>query len=150
MLEIRTARLNDATAMMQVRREAVLSKALSHYQQPILDAWVAVTPDRVARFKQEIADPEFLVLVAEAGSAIIGFTKAILSGRNAGHLRQTEFNRTCWPCSAISVREARLQNCRSPRLCRCSQCGAILYGPWLYRPRPNRLCRQFWRSRSLH
>jgi len=79
MLEIRTARLNDATAMMQVRREAVLSKALSHYQQPILDAWVAVTPDRVARFKQEIADPEFLVLVAEAGSAIIGFTKAILS-----------------------------------------------------------------------
>ncbi len=79
MLKIRTARSNDATAMMQVRREAVLSKALSHYQQPTLDAWVAVAPDRVARFEQEIADREFLVLVAEAGSEIIGFAKAIPS-----------------------------------------------------------------------
>jgi len=67
---------------MQVRREAILSKALSHNQQPTLDAWAAVAPDRVARFEQAIADPEVLVLVAEANSEILASRRSFPQGEN--------------------------------------------------------------------
>ena len=80
MLTIRPARPNDAFAMMTVHREAILSKAVSHYKQSTLDAWaVGATPDRLARVEQQIADPGFIVLVAEAGDEVIGYGVAVPS-----------------------------------------------------------------------
>ena len=82
MLTIRPARPSDAAAMLQVHREAILSKAAGHYQQVTLDAWaVGVTADRVARFERQIVDPEFIVLVAEAGRELIGYGIAVPSHR---------------------------------------------------------------------
>jgi hypothetical protein len=80
MLRIRVARPYDAAATMRVRREAVLSKAGSHYPQATLEAWSpGATPNRVAHVEKEIADPAFIVLVAEAGEEITGFAMAIPS-----------------------------------------------------------------------
>ncbi|HMD70259.1 MAG TPA: GNAT family N-acetyltransferase [Bryobacteraceae bacterium] len=71
--------------MLRVHREAILSKAAGHYPQTTLDAWaLGVTPDRVARAERQIADPEFIVLVAEAGDELIGYGVAI---RSQGQLR---------------------------------------------------------------
>ncbi len=64
--------------MMRVRREAILSKAAGHYPRETLDAWaVDATPDSVARAERQIADPEFLGLIAEAGDKVIGFGVAV-------------------------------------------------------------------------
>jgi hypothetical protein len=80
MLTIRPARPSDATAMMHVHREAILSKAAGHYPQSTLDAWaVGATPDRVAGVGKQITDPEFIVLVAEAGDEVIGYGVAVPS-----------------------------------------------------------------------
>lgn len=80
MLTIRTASLSDAIAMMHVHREAILGKAAGHYPQPTLDAWArGVTPERVARAESQIADPEFIVLIAEAGDEPIGYGVAVPS-----------------------------------------------------------------------
>ena len=77
MVKIRPATRSDATAMLLVRREAVLSKAAAHYAQATLRAWAAeATPHRVARLERQIADPDFVVLVAEAGDEIIGYAMA--------------------------------------------------------------------------
>jgi hypothetical protein len=74
MLTIRAARATDAPAMAEVRREAILSKGPLHYQRSIVDTWVAeAAPERVARYAQQIADPEYIVHVAETGSDLIGF-----------------------------------------------------------------------------
>jgi putative acetyltransferase len=80
MLKIRPARIDDATALMHVHREAVFSKAANHYSDNELEEWApGATPDRVTRVEQEISDPAFVVLVAEAGEEIIGFAMAIPS-----------------------------------------------------------------------
>jgi L-amino acid N-acyltransferase YncA len=80
MLTIRPARTSDAIAMMDVHREAILSKAAGHYPQSTLDEWaLGATPDRVARIERQIADPEFIVLVAEAGGKVIGYGVAVPS-----------------------------------------------------------------------
>ena len=64
--------------MVQVRREAILAKARGPYQQETVDAWAAEgAPDRAERYAQDIADPEHIVLVAEAGDEIIGFAMAV-------------------------------------------------------------------------
>lgn len=80
MLTIRPARPADAIAMMQVHREAILSKAAGHYRHSTLDAWAAgATPDRVARVERQITDPGFTVLVAEAGDEVVGYGTAVPS-----------------------------------------------------------------------
>jgi hypothetical protein len=67
---------------MHVRREAILSKAAGHYPRSTLDAWAAgVTPNRVARVERQIADPEFIFLVAESGGEVIGYGVAVPSHR---------------------------------------------------------------------
>jgi len=82
MLTIRPARPGDAVAMLRVHREAILSKAADHYRQSTLDAWaLGVTPDRVARAERQIADPGFIVLIAEAGDEAIGYGVAVPSHR---------------------------------------------------------------------
>ena len=77
---LRPARAGDAAAMMQVHRDAVLSKAADHYRQATLDAWgLGATADRVTRAGQQIADAEFIVLVADAAGDVIGYGVAVPS-----------------------------------------------------------------------
>jgi hypothetical protein len=66
---------------MLVRREAILSKAATHYDQAILNDWADAmdASDRVARIGKRISDPNWIVLVAEAGGEIIGFAMAVAS-----------------------------------------------------------------------
>ena len=80
MLTISPARPDDAASMLLVHRDAILARAASHYPQSTLDAWaIGVTPERVARFKQQIADPSFLILIAEAAGQMIGIAMAVPS-----------------------------------------------------------------------
>ena len=74
-LVIRPARVGDATAMVRVREQAIWAKAASHYARADLERWVAAdtASERVVRFQQEIADPRFVVLVAEANNDLVGF-----------------------------------------------------------------------------
>jgi GNAT superfamily N-acetyltransferase len=78
--EIRIATRGDATAMTQARREAILSKAPTHYDQALVTDWADATNfhDRVRQIEQQIADPGRIVLVAEAGGAMLGFAVADL------------------------------------------------------------------------
>jgi ribosomal protein S18 acetylase RimI-like enzyme len=70
----------DATAMLHLQREAIFSKAAGHYHESTLRAWaLGATPERVARLEQQIADPGFTVLVAEARDAVIGYGVAVPS-----------------------------------------------------------------------
>src|SRR5215213_5109956 len=74
---IRAAVHDDATAILQVRREAVLERAASHYDRTILHDWAnAVDAGRMA---SKICDPDYRALVAEAGGEIIGYAMAVLS-----------------------------------------------------------------------
>jgi Acetyltransferase (GNAT) domain len=66
--------------MMEVHREAVFAKAAGYYPRAVLEAWApGAIPDRVARVEEEIADPDFTVLVAEAAGEVIGFAMAVPS-----------------------------------------------------------------------
>ena len=71
--------MRDAKAMMEVHREAVFAKATGHYSRAMLDAWRREPRPRVARVEQEIADPAFIVLVAETAGDLIGFAMALPS-----------------------------------------------------------------------
>jgi len=78
MLKIRLAARDDGTEIIRVRREAILSKAGTHYDQAAVAAWVGTdTADRLARIEREISDPGMIILVAEAGDVTIGFAMAI-------------------------------------------------------------------------
>jgi putative acetyltransferase len=75
---IRPAKPEDATAMVRVRRGAILGKARNGYAQPTIEAWAAeAAPDRAALYIRDIADPEVIVLVAESGGEVIGFAIAV-------------------------------------------------------------------------
>ena len=75
--KIRAAVSGDVTAILQVRREAILTRAGSHYDPVILNDWAdAADAGRIAR---RITDPDFRTLVAEVGGEIIGFAMAALS-----------------------------------------------------------------------
>jgi putative acetyltransferase len=80
-MTIRRAVHADVTAMVRVRREAILAKAASHYDQATLNDWArpADDADRAARFGQKISDSSFIVLAAEAFGDIIGFAIAVPS-----------------------------------------------------------------------
>lgn len=76
MLKLRPAAAADAAQIIRVRREAILAKAASHYDECRLTDWVADAADHIARIRREIADPAVIVLVAEAGGEIVGFAVA--------------------------------------------------------------------------
>ena len=78
-VEIRIARRGDAAELVRLRREAILAKAASHYDPVTLNDW-ADAPD-AGRTAKRISDPDYRVLVAEAGGEIIGFAIAALSKR---------------------------------------------------------------------
>jgi len=81
-MTIRPARTDDAEAILYIHREAILAKAAGHYDQPTLAGWaIGPTPERIARQQQQIADPEFIVLVAEAAGEPLGFAIAVPSRR---------------------------------------------------------------------
>jgi GNAT superfamily N-acetyltransferase len=78
MLTIRPAQKGDGVAMLEAHREAVFSKAAGHYSHARLEAWSpGATPERIQSVENEIADPAFIVLVAEFESDILGFAMAI-------------------------------------------------------------------------
>jgi GNAT superfamily N-acetyltransferase len=78
MLTIRPAQSGDAVAMLEAHREAVFSKAAGHYSHARLEAWSpGATSERIHSVENEIADPAFIVLVAEFESKILGFATAI-------------------------------------------------------------------------
>jgi hypothetical protein len=78
MLTIRTARLDDAAAILEVHRAAILAKAAGHYPRATLDAWgIGPTPERIARQEGQIADPGVITLVAETPLDVIGFAIAV-------------------------------------------------------------------------
>ena len=74
-LEIRLAGHSDASGMARVRREAILSKATSHYDLAIVNDWADAIdlPDRINRIEHEIGDPGYVVVVAEAEGELLGF-----------------------------------------------------------------------------
>jgi len=64
--------------MMRLHREAVLSRAGTYYSQTQLEEWApGATSNRVARVEQEISNPEFIVIVAELQTELIGYAIAI-------------------------------------------------------------------------
>ncbi len=81
--QIRPAGRTDAVDIIRVRREAILSKATTHYDQATLNDWADAmdATERVARIERRISDPGFITLVAEAGDGdeIIGFAMAALA-----------------------------------------------------------------------
>lgn len=77
MLKIRAAVRDDLTGLLQVRRQAILAGAASHYDPVIVNDWAdAVDAGRMAK---RITDPDYRTFVAEAGGEIIGFAMAALS-----------------------------------------------------------------------
>jgi Acetyltransferase (GNAT) domain len=78
-LEIRAALRSDVTDIMRVRREAILAKAASHYDPVTLNDWADAAD--AGRTAKRISDPDYRVLVAEAGGDIIGFAMAAISKR---------------------------------------------------------------------
>jgi hypothetical protein len=77
MLNIRTAIKKDAAPIICAHRDAVFSKGAGHYSQTMLEAWaLQMTADCVEQIEQDIADPDFIALVAEAEGNIIGFAMA--------------------------------------------------------------------------
>ena len=77
--EIRAARRDDVADIIRVRREAILSKAASHYDPVALNDWADAGD--AGRTAKRISDPDYRVLVAEAGGEIIGFAVAAISKR---------------------------------------------------------------------
>lgn len=75
--KIRSAVRGDVTAIVRVRREAILASAASHYDPVILNDWAdAADAGRIAK---RITDPDYRTLVAEADGEIIGFAMAALA-----------------------------------------------------------------------
>ena len=80
MLHIRKARRDDAKAMVEARRGAILVRAAGHYPPAILDAWAAsVTPERIERTQNQMNERESIMLVAEAEGEVLGFGMALPS-----------------------------------------------------------------------
>ena len=76
-LEIRAARCADVADIIRVRRQAILSKAASHYDPVTLNDWANAAD--AGRMAKRISDPDYRALVAEAGGEIIGFAVAAIS-----------------------------------------------------------------------
>jgi hypothetical protein len=57
--------------MMVARREAILAKGCGYYEQAMVEAWAGDgVAERIPRYLQQIADPELIVLIAEAGDDV--------------------------------------------------------------------------------
>ncbi len=73
-LHVRIAVTTDAEAIVRTHYEAVWSTARRHYPPDILDTWAGrLTEANYKQVRQEIADAEMVILVAESSSRIAGF-----------------------------------------------------------------------------
>jgi len=80
-LHVRLAVTADAEAIVRTHHEAVWNTARHHYQPDVLEAWaVTLTDDSYEQVRQEIADAEMVVLVAESNSRIAGFGMIVPAG----------------------------------------------------------------------
>ena len=75
--KIRSAVRGDVTAIVQVRREAILARAASHYDPVLLNDWAEA--GNAGRIAKRISDPDYRTLVAEAGGEMIGFVMVSLA-----------------------------------------------------------------------
>jgi hypothetical protein len=78
--KIRIAGHHDASGMARLRREAILSKAVTHYDDALVNDWADALDfhERVIQIERRIAEPGCLVLVAEATGEMLGFAIADL------------------------------------------------------------------------
>lgn len=71
---MRRAVTADAEAIVRTHREAVCNTARHHYPPDVLEAWaLSLTDESYHRVREEIADEEMVIVVAEANSCIAGF-----------------------------------------------------------------------------
>ncbi|HVY12599.1 MAG TPA: GNAT family N-acetyltransferase [Alphaproteobacteria bacterium] len=71
---IRFAKPGDAPKMLECHREAVFTKAASHYSPKELEAWSPLaTAERTQRMENEIVDKNIIFLVAEKENQTLGF-----------------------------------------------------------------------------
>src|SRR3990170_4334055 len=71
---VRLAVMSDAESIVRTHHEAVWNTARHHYPADVLEAWaVTLTDDSYEQVRQEIADADMVVLVAESTSRIAGF-----------------------------------------------------------------------------
>jgi hypothetical protein len=115
--------------MMHVHRKAILSKAAAHYPRATLDAWAGgAAPDRIARVGRQITDPEFIVLVAEAGDKVIGYGVAIPSHQQlrALYVRPNAIGRV--GCALLSELEKLAFRAAAVLTCDASLNAAGFYG----------------------
>jgi putative acetyltransferase len=73
-IHVRLAVTADAEAIVRTHHEAVWTTARNHYPPEILEAWaVKLTDESYEQVRQEIGDPEMVVLVAESHAHVAGF-----------------------------------------------------------------------------
>jgi Acetyltransferase (GNAT) domain len=73
-LTLRRPVKEDASAILECHRQAILSKALDYYGHKIVQSWSPeITPERIQNVEAEIAQQEWIYLVAENTEGIIGF-----------------------------------------------------------------------------
>jgi putative acetyltransferase len=73
-IHVRLAVTSDAEAIVRTHHDAVWNTARNHYPPEILETWaVKLTDDNYEQVRQEIADPEMVVLIAESHAHVAGF-----------------------------------------------------------------------------
>lgn len=71
---IRKPVLNDAPFIVECRRAAILGKGPSHYPKEMLQEWAAEwKPENLQRVHDGISEQNWIYIIAEAESQIIGF-----------------------------------------------------------------------------
>jgi putative acetyltransferase len=73
-IHVRIAVTTDAEGIVRAHHDAVCNTARDHYPPDVREAWaVTLTDDSCEQVRQDIADPDMVVLVAESKSRIAGF-----------------------------------------------------------------------------
>lgn len=101
--------------MLAARTAAVRDKAAGHYTQDIIDEWTPldITPDRITQMDEQIANPESCVVVAEAGTDILGFGVIEPSGN---YLRAIYARKNKWGGVGQRILDALLVHARERKV----------------------------------
>jgi len=75
---LRKPEKEDALAILECHREAIVAKASAFYDPRIIEVWAAITDELIRRVEQEIAQRNWIYILAEnPQKGIIGFGIAI-------------------------------------------------------------------------
>ena len=69
---VRAVSLDDAEAIADCHKEAVISKAAAFYSAALIEEW-SWSPDRTDRVRSEIRNRDFIYLVASSDDCILGY-----------------------------------------------------------------------------